>query len=59
MFLKTQNYLDFLFSFFFPFFHSRLDPPLPEMLKKEHSSTENVSLETLRNSSSEDLFDEI
>lgn len=37
----------------------KLDPPLPEMLKKEHSSTENVSLETLRNSSSEDLFDEI
>ncbi|XP_049505726.1 DNA repair protein XRCC4 isoform X3 [Panthera uncia] len=37
----------------------RLDPPQPEKLKKEHSSTENMSLETLRNSSSEDLFDEI
>ncbi|XP_030180006.1 DNA repair protein XRCC4 [Lynx canadensis] len=37
----------------------KLDPPQPEKLKKEHSSTENMSLETLRNSSSEDLFDEI
>ncbi|XP_054434536.1 DNA repair protein XRCC4 [Pteronotus mesoamericanus] len=38
----------------------KLDPPLPETLKKEQqSSTENMSLETLRNSSSEDLFDEI
>lgn len=37
----------------------KLDPPVPEMLKKEHSSTENMSLETLRNTSSEDLFDEI
>ncbi|XP_034512355.1 DNA repair protein XRCC4 isoform X3 [Ailuropoda melanoleuca] len=37
----------------------RLGPPLPETSKKEHSSAENMSLETLRNSSSEDLFDEI
>lgn len=37
----------------------KLDPPVPEMSKKEHSSTENMSLETLRNTSSEDLFDEI
>ncbi|XP_045703718.1 DNA repair protein XRCC4 [Phyllostomus hastatus] len=38
----------------------KLDPPLPGMLKKEQlSTTENMSLETLRNSSSEDLFDEI
>ncbi|KAF6128224.1 X-ray repair cross complementing 4 [Phyllostomus discolor] len=38
----------------------KLDPPLPGMLKKEQlSATENMSLETLRNSSSEDLFDEI
>ncbi|XP_006913258.1 DNA repair protein XRCC4 isoform X1 [Pteropus alecto] len=37
----------------------KLDPPLPEMSKEEHSSAENMSLETLRNSSSEDLFDEI
>ncbi|XP_029798408.1 DNA repair protein XRCC4 [Suricata suricatta] len=36
-----------------------LDPPQPESLKKEHNSAENMSLETLRNSSSEDLFDEI
>lgn len=40
-------------------FYSRLDPPLPEMSKEEHSSAENMSLETLKNSSSEDLFDEI
>ncbi|XP_034512354.1 DNA repair protein XRCC4 isoform X2 [Ailuropoda melanoleuca] len=37
----------------------KLGPPLPETSKKEHSSAENMSLETLRNSSSEDLFDEI
>lgn len=37
---------------------NKLDPPLPQTLRK-HSSTENVSLETLRNSSPEDLFDEI
>lgn len=38
----------------------KLDPPLPGTLKKEQlSATENMSLETLRNSSSEDLFDEI
>lgn len=41
------------------FFFSRLDPPLPETLKKELSSTDNMSLETLKNSSSGDLFDEI
>lgn len=40
-------------------FYSRTDPPVPEMLGKEHSSAENMSLETLRNSSPEDLFDEI
>ncbi|XP_036265130.1 DNA repair protein XRCC4 isoform X2 [Pipistrellus kuhlii] len=37
----------------------KLDPPLPETLKKELSSTDNMSLETLKNSSSGDLFDEI
>ncbi|KAI5946420.1 DNA repair protein XRCC4 [Manis javanica] len=37
----------------------KTDPPVPEMLGKEHSSAENMSLETLRNSSPEDLFDEI
>ncbi|XP_061043956.1 DNA repair protein XRCC4 isoform X1 [Eubalaena glacialis] len=37
----------------------KLDPPLPEMLKKDHSPAENMSLETLRNSSPGDLFDEI
>ncbi|XP_012577213.1 PREDICTED: DNA repair protein XRCC4 [Condylura cristata] len=36
----------------------KLDPPVPETLKT-HSSAENMSLETLRNSSTEDLFDEI
>ncbi|XP_008537311.2 DNA repair protein XRCC4 [Equus przewalskii] len=35
------------------------EPPLPEALRKEHSSAENMSLETLRNRSPEDLFDEI
>ncbi|XP_001111900.2 DNA repair protein XRCC4 isoform X2 [Macaca mulatta] len=35
------------------------DPSLPETSKKEHISAENMSLETLRNSSPEDLFDEI
>ncbi|NP_001254694.1 DNA repair protein XRCC4 [Callithrix jacchus] len=35
------------------------DSSLPETLKKEHISAENMSLETLRNSSPEDLFDEI
>ncbi|XP_032132640.1 DNA repair protein XRCC4 [Sapajus apella] len=35
------------------------DSSLPETLKKEHSSAENMSLETLKNSSPEDLFDEI
>nr|XP_025722520.1 DNA repair protein XRCC4 isoform X3 [Callorhinus ursinus] len=39
--------------------NKRLDPSPPETSKKEHSSAENMSLETLRNSSSEDLFDEI
>uniref|UniRef100_H0WZS2 DNA repair protein XRCC4 n=1 Tax=Otolemur garnettii TaxID=30611 RepID=H0WZS2_OTOGA len=38
---------------------SRLDPSLPATLKKEPISAESVSLETLRNSSPEDLFDEI
>lgn len=37
----------------------KLDSSLPETLKKEHISAENMSLETLRNSSAEDLFDEI
>ncbi|XP_012871404.1 PREDICTED: DNA repair protein XRCC4 [Dipodomys ordii] len=37
----------------------KCDPSLPETLKKEHISAENMSLETLRNSSPEDLFDEI
>ncbi|XP_036163689.1 DNA repair protein XRCC4 isoform X2 [Myotis myotis] len=37
----------------------KLDPPLPETLQKELSSTDNMSLETLKNSSSGDLFDEI
>ncbi|XP_066237889.1 DNA repair protein XRCC4 isoform X1 [Saccopteryx leptura] len=37
----------------------KLDPPLPETLEEELSSMENMSLETLRNSSSEDLFDAI
>ncbi|XP_016065821.1 PREDICTED: DNA repair protein XRCC4 [Miniopterus natalensis] len=37
----------------------KLDLPLPETQKKEPSSADNLSLETLRNSSSEDLFDEI
>ncbi|KAM9253526.1 DNA repair protein XRCC4 [Dugong dugon] len=37
----------------------KLDPSLPQTLKKEHSSAENMSLETLRNTSPEDLFDEI
>ncbi|XP_037386334.2 DNA repair protein XRCC4 isoform X2 [Talpa occidentalis] len=36
----------------------KVDPPLPETLKM-HSSAENMSLETLRNTSTEDLFDEI
>lgn len=36
----------------------KLDPPLPGTLKT-HSSAENMSLETLRNTSPEDLFDEI
>ncbi|XP_075397364.1 DNA repair protein XRCC4 [Tenrec ecaudatus] len=35
------------------------DPSVPQMLKKEESSTENMSLETLRNTNPEDLFDEI
>ncbi|MBZ3880510.1 DNA repair protein XRCC4 [Sciurus carolinensis] len=35
------------------------DSSLPETLEKEHISAENMSLETLRNSSPEDLFDEI
>ncbi|KAM7147985.1 DNA repair protein XRCC4 isoform 1-T3 [Molossus nigricans] len=34
------------------------DPPVPEMLKMDHSPTD-MSLETLPNSSSGDLFDEI
>ncbi|XP_062068441.1 DNA repair protein XRCC4 isoform X5 [Lepus europaeus] len=37
----------------------KLDPSLPETLQKEHVSAEHLSLETLRNSSPEDLFDEI
>ncbi|XP_007948740.1 DNA repair protein XRCC4 [Orycteropus afer afer] len=37
----------------------KFDLSLPQMVKKEHSSTENMSLETLRNTSPEDLFDEI
>uniref|UniRef100_A0A8D2B6H5 DNA repair protein XRCC4 n=1 Tax=Sciurus vulgaris TaxID=55149 RepID=A0A8D2B6H5_SCIVU len=37
----------------------KLDSSLPETLEKEHISAENMSLETLRNSSPEDLFDEI
>ncbi|XP_006870658.1 PREDICTED: DNA repair protein XRCC4 [Chrysochloris asiatica] len=37
----------------------KYEPSLPQTLKKEHSSAENMSLETLRNTSSEDLFDEI
>ncbi|XP_045422335.1 DNA repair protein XRCC4 [Lemur catta] len=37
----------------------KLDSSLPETLKKGHISAENMSLETLRNSSPEDLFDEI
>ncbi|XP_076995331.1 DNA repair protein XRCC4-like isoform X5 [Tamandua tetradactyla] len=37
----------------------KLDPSLPQTLTKEHTSAENMSLETLRNSSPEDLFDEI
>ncbi|KAM5298894.1 DNA repair protein XRCC4 [Ctenodactylus gundi] len=37
----------------------KLDPPLPEPSNREHISAENMSLETLRNSSPEDLFDEI
>ncbi|XP_008851514.1 DNA repair protein XRCC4 isoform X2 [Nannospalax galili] len=37
----------------------KLDPALPETLKKEQTSTENMSLETLRNTGPEDLFDEI
>lgn len=35
------------------------DSSPPETSKKEHISAENMSLETLRNSSPEDLFDEI
>ncbi|XP_058131623.1 DNA repair protein XRCC4 isoform X1 [Dasypus novemcinctus] len=35
------------------------DPALPPTLKQEHTLAENMSLETLRNSSPEDLFDEI
>ncbi|XP_055089388.1 DNA repair protein XRCC4 isoform X1 [Symphalangus syndactylus] len=38
---------------------NRPDSSLPETSKKEHISAENMSLETLRNSSPEDLFDEI
>lgn len=41
------------------FFFSRLDPPLPETSKEELSSADNMSLETLNNSSSGGLFDEI
>lgn len=37
----------------------RLDPSRPETSKKEHISAEDMSLETLRNSSPEDLFEEI
>ncbi|KAM4875754.1 DNA repair protein XRCC4 [Thomomys bottae] len=37
----------------------KLDPSLPDTSKKEHISAANMSLETLRNSSPEDLFDEI
>ncbi|XP_043769477.1 DNA repair protein XRCC4 isoform X5 [Cervus elaphus] len=37
----------------------KLNPPLPEMPKKDHGPAENMSLETLRNSSPGDLFDEI
>uniref|UniRef100_A0A5F9DBL0 DNA repair protein XRCC4 n=1 Tax=Oryctolagus cuniculus TaxID=9986 RepID=A0A5F9DBL0_RABIT len=37
----------------------KLDPSLPETLQKERVSAEHLSLETLRNSSPEDLFDEI
>ncbi|XP_075864269.1 DNA repair protein XRCC4 isoform X2 [Microcebus murinus] len=37
----------------------KLDSSLPETLKKGHISAENMSLETLKNSSPEDLFDEI
>ncbi|XP_048187021.1 DNA repair protein XRCC4 [Perognathus longimembris pacificus] len=37
----------------------KFDSSLPEPLKKEHISAENMSLETLRNSSPGDLFDEI
>ncbi|XP_069348407.1 DNA repair protein XRCC4 isoform X2 [Eulemur rufifrons] len=39
--------------------NSRLDSSLPETLKKGHISAENMSLETLKNSSPADLFDEI
>ncbi|XP_004703707.1 DNA repair protein XRCC4 [Echinops telfairi] len=38
---------------------AKSDPSVPQMLKKEGSSTENMSLETLRNTNPEDLFDEI
>ncbi|KAM8778071.1 DNA repair protein XRCC4 isoform 2-T2 [Rhynchonycteris naso] len=37
----------------------KLDPPRPETLEEERSSMENMSLETLKNSSSEDLFDAV
>lgn len=35
----------------------RLASSLPQTLKEEHASAENMSLETLRNSSPEDIFD--
>ncbi|KAM6225339.1 DNA repair protein XRCC4 [Rhynchocyon petersi] len=37
----------------------KFEPSLPPTSKKEHSSTENMSLETLRNTTPEDLFDAI
>ncbi|XP_069348406.1 DNA repair protein XRCC4 isoform X1 [Eulemur rufifrons] len=39
--------------------NKKLDSSLPETLKKGHISAENMSLETLKNSSPADLFDEI
>lgn len=35
----------------------KLSPSLPQTLKEEHASAANMSLETLRNSSPEDIFD--
>lgn len=52
--ILKKNLKDNSPGFFFP---SRLAPSLPQTLKEEHAAAADMSLETLRNSSPEDIFD--